>query len=223
MGLILKRKSINIPKSYACWHPVQKISLYFRHPSFFFRFPWITKLKNMVFFCVYSAWFSTTMCSTRLWTRPASSWIWAVPSTSGKGTSTIFGRSYSTPGEYSTKSTSRSHWIRRLQSCKLIVVINLNIKMSSITLIFLPNVNTLHFFLRSRFEKNTDAFKTRVSECVADWRGRLYEAPPTEDPHYITFSPYEMETHEPVRKAMVQNSGREVKRKVRQDNFPPRF
>lgn len=45
-----------------------------------------------------------------------------------------------------------------------------------------------------------------ASECVAEWKARLYEQPPTDDPHYMTFDPFEDDLHQPVLKNMMESA-----------------
>ena len=44
-----------------------------------------------------------------------------------------------------------------------------------------------------------------AAACVAEWRRRLYDPPPTDDPHYITFDPFDPVTHESARKTMMES------------------
>jgi hypothetical protein len=53
--------------------------------------------------------------------------------------------------------------------------------------------------------KNVDHFKKLASTCVSEWRRRMYDSAPTDDPHFITFSPFEPAIHEPARRAMVES------------------
>ena len=42
-----------------------------------------------------------------------------------------------------------------------------------------------------------------------EWRDRIFSsAGSTDDPHYLTFSPYEPKVHEPVRQAMMADAKR---------------
>ena len=49
-------------------------------------------------------------------------------------------------------------------------------------------------------------FAIPVRDCVKKWRDRIYSSPSTDDPHFLTFSPYEPKVHEPVRQAMVEDA-----------------
>ena len=39
-----------------------------------------------------------------------------------------------------------------------------------------------------------------------EWRDRIFSSPSIDDPHYLTFSPYEPKVHEPVRQAMMTDA-----------------
>ena len=39
-----------------------------------------------------------------------------------------------------------------------------------------------------------------------EWRDRTFNSPSIDDPHYLTFSPYEPKVHEPVRQAMMTDA-----------------
>ena len=39
-----------------------------------------------------------------------------------------------------------------------------------------------------------------------EWRDRTFSSPSIDDPHYLTFSPYEPKVHEPVRQAMMTDA-----------------
>ena len=49
-------------------------------------------------------------------------------------------------------------------------------------------------------QENLDGYRARVSDCVAQWRKRLYKPNPedADDPHYIKFSPFEAQVHGPL-------------------------
>ena len=51
-----------------------------------------------------------------------------------------------------------------------------------------------------------DQFKQQVRSCVMEWRDRTFSSPSIDDPHYLTFSPYEPKVHEPVRQAMMTDA-----------------
>ncbi len=59
-----------------------------------------------------------------------------------------------------------------------------------------------------RYEGNPDAFLARAQVCVAEWKGRRFDRPASqqdaEDPHYLVFSPFDPDTHGPIIKAMVE-------------------
>ena len=51
-----------------------------------------------------------------------------------------------------------------------------------------------------------DQFKQQARSCVMEWRDRTFNSPCIDDPHYLTFSPYEPKVHEPVRQAMMTDA-----------------
>ena len=57
-----------------------------------------------------------------------------------------------------------------------------------------------------RFDSDLPKYKVSVSECVSEWKTRLYERPPTDDPHYMSFDQFEADVHEPVLKSMVESA-----------------
>ena len=58
-------------------------------------------------------------------------------------------------------------------------------------------------------EHATKGFKENVRTCVMEWRDRIFSSEgSTDDPHYLTFSPYEPKVHEPVRQAMMADAKR---------------
>ena len=44
-----------------------------------------------------------------------------------------------------------------------------------------------------------------AAACVTEWRRRLYDPPPTDDAHYITFAPFDPVIHESARKTMMES------------------
>lgn len=57
--------------------------------------------------------------------------------------------------------------------------------------------------LFSRYENDIEAYKESARECVQAWKERVFHLPPTNDPHYPSFSPYQPQIHEPVRVTML--------------------
>lgn len=53
------------------------------------------------------------------------------------------------------------------------------------------------------FKNNREAFTEKAKEVVGSSKEHLYDIPPTEDKHYITFEPYEAETHEREKAKML--------------------
>lgn len=50
-----------------------------------------------------------------------------------------------------------------------------------------------------RLETNFDNYKEQVKKCVKDSLSVVYDSPTIDDPHYITFSPYNSEIHDPIK------------------------
>ncbi|VVC97376.1 unnamed protein product [Leptidea sinapis] len=55
------------------------------------------------------------------------------------------------------------------------------------------------------FKTNRKAFVEKVKECVASSLEHLYDDPPTEDKHYITFKPYDSMVHDTAKNAMLRH------------------
>ncbi|CAH2008222.1 unnamed protein product [Acanthoscelides obtectus] len=53
------------------------------------------------------------------------------------------------------------------------------------------------------FKNDLAQFKSKCLESVKSASEHLYDLPPTEDPHYITFEPYDPEVHDKVRESML--------------------
>jgi hypothetical protein len=64
-----------------------------------------------------------------------------------------------------------------------------------------------------RYENDIDAYRENARACVLSWRDRIYDPPPSQDPHYPTFSPYEASIHEPVRTTMIAEAKKQDVRK----------
>lgn len=56
------------------------------------------------------------------------------------------------------------------------------------------------------YVKSPERFQSMAAACVAEWRRRLYDPAPTDDPHFITFAPFDPAIHEPARKTMMESS-----------------
>ena len=58
------------------------------------------------------------------------------------------------------------------------------------------------------YNENLDLYKSRVANCISEWKSRLFDIPahPDDagDPHYITFSPFEAKLHEPILKKIIE-------------------
>ncbi|XP_058800067.1 AKT-interacting protein homolog A-like isoform X2 [Phymastichus coffea] len=48
-------------------------------------------------------------------------------------------------------------------------------------------------------ETNFESYKEQVKKCVKDSLSVVYDRPTVDDPHYITFSPYNSEIHDPIK------------------------
>lgn len=64
-----------------------------------------------------------------------------------------------------------------------------------------------------RYKSDEKAFKEKISALVKKSQEHLYDPPPTEDKHYITFEAYEPAKHDPIKTAML-NQPVEEKPKV---------
>lgn len=53
------------------------------------------------------------------------------------------------------------------------------------------------------YENDNDSFKDAAKACVQAWKERLYDEPPSQDPHYPAFSPYVPKVHESVKATML--------------------
>ncbi|KAL2720999.1 AKT-interacting protein-like isoform X2 [Vespula maculifrons] len=67
-------------------------------------------------------------------------------------------------------------------------------------------------FLYCRLQNNFDQFRERAKECVRESLNQVYNPPAFEDPHYITFSPYVPELHDPVKQQIYESKGTEENR-----------
>ncbi|KAI5641504.1 ubiquitin-conjugating enzyme domain-containing protein [Phthorimaea operculella] len=54
------------------------------------------------------------------------------------------------------------------------------------------------------FKMNRKLFLDKVRECVMSSIDHIYDDPPTEDKHYITFKPYDPEVHDNAKNMMLQ-------------------
>ncbi|OXU17506.1 hypothetical protein TSAR_014537 [Trichomalopsis sarcophagae] len=53
-------------------------------------------------------------------------------------------------------------------------------------------------------ETDFENFKEQAKKCVKDSLSVVYDPPATDDPHYITFSPYDSELHDPVKQEIYK-------------------
>uniref|UniRef100_A0A2A4JQ69 UBC core domain-containing protein n=1 Tax=Heliothis virescens TaxID=7102 RepID=A0A2A4JQ69_HELVI len=54
------------------------------------------------------------------------------------------------------------------------------------------------------YKSNKKAFMEKVRECVVLSIDHVYDDPPTEDKHYITFKPYDPDVHDTVKNLMLK-------------------
>lgn len=54
-----------------------------------------------------------------------------------------------------------------------------------------------------RYKSDEKTYKEKVGTLVKKSQEHIYDAPPTDDKHYITFEPYEQTKHDSVRAAML--------------------
>ncbi|XP_032684745.1 protein crossbronx homolog isoform X1 [Odontomachus brunneus] len=73
------------------------------------------------------------------------------------------------------------------------IFVNLDTKMTPIN----QEASTLQ-------EKYFETFRERVRMCVRESVNKVFNPPSMDDPHYITFSPYESELHDPIRREIYE-------------------
>lgn len=56
----------------------------------------------------------------------------------------------------------------------------------------------------SRFKTNKKLFMDKVRECIVSSIDHVYDDPPTEDKHYITFMPYDPSIHDAAKEMMLK-------------------
>lgn len=54
-----------------------------------------------------------------------------------------------------------------------------------------------------RYKSNEKTFKEKVVTLVKKSQEHIYDAPPTDDKHYIVFEPYDETKHDSVKTAML--------------------
>lgn len=64
-----------------------------------------------------------------------------------------------------------------------------------------------------RYKSDEKTYKEKIVSLVKKSQEHVYDAPPTDDKHYITFEPYNRAIHDPVRATML-NQQIEEKPKV---------
>lgn len=55
-----------------------------------------------------------------------------------------------------------------------------------------------------RLNVDFDAYRERAKKCVKESLSEAFNPPVTEDPHYITFSPYVNEIHDPIKQEIYE-------------------
>lgn len=55
-----------------------------------------------------------------------------------------------------------------------------------------------------RYKTNKKLYLEKVRECVVSSIDHVYDDPPTEDKHYITFKPYDPDIHDTAKNIMLQ-------------------
>ncbi|XP_015592611.1 protein crossbronx homolog isoform X2 [Cephus cinctus] len=53
-------------------------------------------------------------------------------------------------------------------------------------------------------ETDVEKFQKLAKESVKNSLSQVYDPPPTDDPHYITFSPYDNDLHDPIKEEIYQ-------------------
>ncbi|KAJ8884259.1 hypothetical protein PR048_016116 [Dryococelus australis] len=54
------------------------------------------------------------------------------------------------------------------------------------------------------YEDNKELFREKVRDCVKESQEHVYDPPEIDDPHYISFDPYDEELHGPIREAIFR-------------------
>lgn len=60
------------------------------------------------------------------------------------------------------------------------------------------------FYRYYRQENNFDAFRELVKTCVKESMNQIFNSPSIDDPHFITFSPYKSELHDPIKQEIYE-------------------
>ncbi|XP_033227659.1 protein crossbronx homolog isoform X2 [Belonocnema kinseyi] len=63
-------------------------------------------------------------------------------------------------------------------------------------------------------ETNLEEFRERAKNCVKESLNQVYNPASTEDPHYITFSPYDNDLHDPIRQEIYKPREEDDKNKA---------
>ncbi|KAF5281264.1 hypothetical protein FQA39_LY05150 [Lamprigera yunnana] len=64
--------------------------------------------------------------------------------------------------------------------------------------------HSVHKEAADLYKENIDTFKEKVKQCVKKSKAQLYDLPPTDDKHYITFEEYNPEVHDAVKSSMIK-------------------
>lgn len=104
------------------------------------------------------------------------------------------------------------------QQIKIIVAANKNY----CSKVFLIKTN---YFLNFRYKSNKKLFMEKVRECVVLSIDHIYDDPPTEDKHFITFKPYDPDVHDNAKNMMLKTPTNECANQgiswVQQGSFQP--
>ncbi|OAD58357.1 AKT-interacting protein, partial [Eufriesea mexicana] len=65
-------------------------------------------------------------------------------------------------------------------------------------------MNSVNHEASNLLENNFELFRDRVKKCVRESLNNVYSLPTVDDPHYITFSPYVNELHNPVKREIYE-------------------
>ncbi|XP_057325027.1 protein crossbronx homolog isoform X1 [Microplitis mediator] len=68
-----------------------------------------------------------------------------------------------------------------------------------------PKLKAINEEASNLFENNIEEYRTKAKESVKDSLDHVYDPPETEDAHYLKFSPWDPEIHEPIRQKLYQS------------------
>lgn len=67
-------------------------------------------------------------------------------------------------------------------------------------------LNSRYCIIFFRYKTNRKLFVEKVKECIALSVEHVYDDPPSNDKHYITFKPYDPNIHETAKNVMLKTS-----------------